>query len=44
MPAVLLEVGYISHPDEAVRIADEKYQEDGGWLRGWSRGSAAISA
>jgi N-acetylmuramoyl-L-alanine amidase len=26
MPAVLLEVGYISHPDEAVRIADEKYQ------------------
>jgi N-acetylmuramoyl-L-alanine amidase len=27
MPAVLLEVGYISHPDEAVRIADAKYQE-----------------
>jgi len=26
MPAVLLEVGYISHPDEASRIADEKYQ------------------
>lgn len=26
MPAVLLEIGYISHPDEASRIADEKYQ------------------
>lgn len=26
MPAVLVEVGYISHPEEAVRIADEKYQ------------------
>lgn len=26
MPAVLLEIGYISHPDEAARIADEKYQ------------------
>ncbi len=26
MPAVLLEVGYISHPDESSRIADEKYQ------------------
>lgn len=26
MPAVLLEVGYISHPEESVRIADEKYQ------------------
>lgn len=26
MPAVLVEVGYISHPDEAARIADEKYQ------------------
>ncbi len=26
MPAVLLEVGYISHPDESARIADEKYQ------------------
>lgn len=26
MPAVLLEVGYISHPDECARIADEKYQ------------------
>jgi N-acetylmuramoyl-L-alanine amidase len=29
MPAVLLEVGYISHPEESVRIADEKYQR---WL------------
>lgn len=27
MPAVLVEVGYISHPDEATRIADEKYQK-----------------
>ncbi|MGA9045108.1 N-acetylmuramoyl-L-alanine amidase family protein, partial [Sulfuricurvum sp.] len=27
MPAVLLEVGYISHPDESARIADEKYQK-----------------
>jgi len=26
MPAVLLEVGYISHPDESARIADDKYQ------------------
>lgn len=26
MPAVLVEVGYISHPDESARIADEKYQ------------------
>lgn len=26
MPAVLLEVGYISHPDESVRIAEDKYQ------------------
>jgi N-acetylmuramoyl-L-alanine amidase len=26
MPAVLVEVGYISHPEEANRIADEKYQ------------------
>lgn len=26
MPAVLVEVGYISHPDESTRIADEKYQ------------------
>lgn len=26
MPAILVEVGYISHPDEASRIADEKYQ------------------
>ncbi|MDD2266482.1 N-acetylmuramoyl-L-alanine amidase [Sulfuricurvum sp.] len=26
MPAVLVEVGYISNPDEAVRIADDKYQ------------------
>lgn len=26
MPAVLLEVGYISHPEESTRIADEKYQ------------------
>jgi N-acetylmuramoyl-L-alanine amidase len=26
MPAVLVEVGYISHPEEASRIADEKYQ------------------
>lgn len=29
MPAVLLEVGYISHPEESTRIADEKYQR---WL------------
>lgn len=27
MPAVLVEVGYISHPEESVRIADEKYQK-----------------
>lgn len=27
MPAVLIEVGYISHPEESVRIADEKYQK-----------------
>lgn len=27
MPAVLVEVGYISHPDESVRIADQKYQK-----------------
>ncbi|MDD5052766.1 MAG: N-acetylmuramoyl-L-alanine amidase [Sulfuricurvum sp.] len=26
MPAVLVEVGYISHPAESSRIADEKYQ------------------
>lgn len=26
MPAVLVEVGYISHPEEANRISDEKYQ------------------
>lgn len=26
MPAVLLEVGYITHPTESKRIADEKYQ------------------
>lgn len=26
MPAVLLEVGYISHPEESQKIADEKYQ------------------
>ncbi|MDD2950402.1 MAG: N-acetylmuramoyl-L-alanine amidase, partial [Sulfuricurvum sp.] len=26
MPAVLVEVGYISNPDEAVRIANDKYQ------------------
>lgn len=26
MPAVLLEVGYISHPEESHKIADEKYQ------------------
>lgn len=26
MPAVLLEVGYISNPDESSRIADDKYQ------------------
>ncbi|MFZ2889911.1 N-acetylmuramoyl-L-alanine amidase family protein [Sulfuricurvum sp.] len=26
MPAVLLEVGYISHPEESALIADEKYQ------------------
>lgn len=29
MPAVLLEVGYISHPEESARIADPKYQR---WL------------
>lgn len=29
MPAVLLEVGYISHPEESARIADDKYQR---WL------------
>lgn len=27
MPAVLVEVGYISHPEESIRIADEKYQK-----------------
>lgn len=27
MPAVLVEIGYISHPDEAARIADSKYQK-----------------
>ncbi|MBN2870945.1 MAG: N-acetylmuramoyl-L-alanine amidase, partial [Campylobacterales bacterium] len=27
MPAVLVEIGYISHPDEAARIADPKYQK-----------------
>ncbi len=27
MPAVLVEVGYISHPEESARIADEKYQK-----------------
>lgn len=27
MPAVLIEVGYISHPDESSRIADDKYQK-----------------
>lgn len=27
MPAVLVEIGYISHPDEAARIADKKYQK-----------------
>ncbi len=26
MPAVLVEVGYISHPDESSRISDDKYQ------------------
>lgn len=39
MPAVLLEVGYISHPDESARIADEKYQRwmVDGLLEGVSR-------
>jgi N-acetylmuramoyl-L-alanine amidase len=27
MPAILLETGYISHPDESARIADSKYQK-----------------
>jgi N-acetylmuramoyl-L-alanine amidase len=27
MPAVLVEVGYISHPEEASRISDDKYQK-----------------
>lgn len=27
MPAVLVEIGYISHPDEALRITDGKYQK-----------------
>ncbi len=27
MPAVLVEIGYISHPVESTRIADEKYQK-----------------
>lgn len=27
MPAVLVEVGYISHPEESSRITDEKYQK-----------------
>lgn len=27
MPAILLETGYISNPDESVRIADSKYQK-----------------
>lgn len=27
MPAILLEVGYISHPEESSRIADSKYQK-----------------
>lgn len=27
MPAVLVEVGYISHPDESARIADDRYQK-----------------
>jgi len=39
MPAVLLEVGYISHPNESARIADEKYQRwmVDGLLEGVSR-------
>ena len=27
MPAILLETGYISHPEESTRIADHKYQK-----------------
>ncbi|MCL4431837.1 MAG: N-acetylmuramoyl-L-alanine amidase [Epsilonproteobacteria bacterium] len=27
MPAILLETGYISNPDESIRIADSKYQK-----------------
>lgn len=27
MPAILLETGYISHPEESARIADSKYQK-----------------
>lgn len=27
MPAILLEIGYISHPEESTRIADAKYQK-----------------
>jgi N-acetylmuramoyl-L-alanine amidase len=27
MPAILLEIGYISNPDESARIADSKYQK-----------------
>jgi N-acetylmuramoyl-L-alanine amidase len=28
MPAILLEVGYISHPEESNRIADTAYQKE----------------
>ncbi|MFH0710869.1 MAG: N-acetylmuramoyl-L-alanine amidase [Pseudomonadota bacterium] len=31
MPAILLEIGYISNPDESARIADGKYQK---WMVG----------
>ena len=42
MPAVLVEVGYISHPEESARIADDKYQT---WLaEGLSDGIARYFA
>lgn len=35
-PAVLVEVGYLSHPEESVRLADKAYQQDiaGGIVEG----------